>query len=133
MWIPAYFRTIKRCRVIEALKDRAVLPDNSVLLTFDDGYIDSYTVAFPILEEFGFQDLFFIPGKTFTMHHLLDVNKIHYVLASADIGKLMVDVKEKMDYYRGQEFNYPSADELWNQYAKERNNRVPEWVPESIT
>lgn len=104
-------------QVIDAIKGKKGLPERAVLLTFDDGYIDNYTFAFPILEEFGFQGSFFIPGKTFTTHQLLDVNKIHYILASADIKKLVVDVKEKMDYYRGQEFDYPSTEELWNQYA----------------
>lgn len=104
-------------QVIEAVKDGTSLPDNAVLLTFDDGYIDNYTFAFPVLEEFGFQGSFFIPGKTFTTHQLLDVNKIHYILASADIKELVVDVKEKMDYYRGREYDYPPTEELWNQYA----------------
>ncbi|WP_303726344.1 polysaccharide deacetylase family protein [Anaerovibrio lipolyticus] len=106
-------------QVIEAVQGDTVLPENAVLLTFDDGYVDNYTFAFPVLEEFGFQGSFFIPGKTFTTHQLLDVNKIHYILASADIAKLVVDVKEKMDYYRGQEFDYPSTQELWDKYAIE--------------
>ncbi|PWT25607.1 polysaccharide deacetylase, partial [Butyrivibrio fibrisolvens] len=38
-------------------------------------------------------------------------------LASADSAKLVVDVKQKMDYYRGREFDYPDTEELWNQYA----------------
>lgn len=105
-------------QVIESVKDGVPLPDNALLLTFDDGYIDNYTVAFPILEEFGFQGAFFIPGKTFTTHQLLDVNKIHYILASADIKKLVIDVKERMNYYRGgQEYDYPATEELWNRYA----------------
>lgn len=94
------------------------LPDNALLLTFDDGYIDNYTYAFPLLEEFGFQGSFFIPGKTFSMHQLLDVNKIHYILASADINGLIKDVFERMDYYRGgDEYNYASNDELFSEYA----------------
>ncbi|WP_027204498.1 polysaccharide deacetylase family protein [Butyrivibrio fibrisolvens] len=104
-------------QVIDAVKGNSTLPDNAILLTFDDGYIDNFTYAYPILEEFGFQGSFFIPGKTFTTHQLLDVNKIHYILASADIAKLVVDVKQKMDYYRGREFDYPDTVELWNQYA----------------
>lgn len=106
-------------QVIEATKGGAPLPDNAVLLTFDDGYIDNYTFAFPVLEEFGFQGSFFIPGKTFTTHQLLDVNKIHYILASADIKELVVDVKEKMNYYRGREYDYPPTEELWSQHAAE--------------
>lgn len=113
------FNVVPMEQVIEAVKGGTLLPENALLLTFDDGYIDNYTVALPLLEEFGFQGSFFIPGKTFTTHHLLDVNKIHYILASADIKKLVVDVKEKMDYYRGREYDYPSTEELWNQYASD--------------
>lgn len=94
------------------------IPDNSVLLTFDDGYVDNYTFAFPVLEEAGVQGAFFIPGKTFATHQLLDVNKIHYILASADIWKLLSDVFERMDFYRGTEFCYPKNDELFVEYAK---------------
>ena len=111
------FTVVKMEQVIDAVKGNDTLPKNAVLLTFDDGYIDNFTFAYPLLQEFGFQGSFFMPAKTFTTHQLLDVNKIHYILASADIKKLVSDVKDKMDYYRGQEFDYPSTEELWNQYA----------------
>ena len=111
------FNVVHMEQVIEALKGDSKLPENALLLTFDDGYVDNFIFALPLLEEFGFQGSFFIPGKTFTEHQLLDVNKIHYILASADIKKLVVDVKEKMDYYRGAEYDYPSTEELWTQYA----------------
>lgn len=66
------------------------LPEKALLLTFDDGYIDNYTYALPLLEEFGFQGSFFIPRKTFVTHQLLDVNKIHYILASASNAEALV-------------------------------------------
>lgn len=111
------FKVVRMEEVIEAIKKEHPLPEKAILLTFDDGYIDNYTFGLPLLEEFGFQGSFFIPGKTFTTHQLLDVNKIHYILASADINKLVLDVKEKLDYYRGNEYDYPATEELWNQYA----------------
>lgn len=111
------FNVVRMEQVINAVKDGKSLSENALLLTFDDGYIDNFTYAFPLLEEYGFQGSFFIHGKTFTTHQLLDVNKIHYFLASADIKKLVVDIKEKMDYYRGKEYDYSSTEELWNQYA----------------
>jgi peptidoglycan/xylan/chitin deacetylase (PgdA/CDA1 family) len=36
------------------------LPDKPVILTFDDGYVDNYENAFPVLQEFGFTGTFFI-------------------------------------------------------------------------
>lgn len=111
------FNVVTMEEVIDAVEGKSDLPDRALLLTFDDGYVDNYTFALPVLEEYGVQGSFFIPGKTFTTHQLLDVNKIHYILASADIRQLVEDVKEKMEFYRGQEFDYPSTDELWNQYA----------------
>lgn len=87
------FNIVTMEQVIESIQtgESYRLPDNALLLTFDDGYIDNYTVAYPILEEYGLQGSFFIPGKTFATHQLLDVNKIHYILASADIYKLVED------------------------------------------
>lgn len=111
------FNVVRMEQVIEAVNGGTTLPDKAMLLTFDDGYSDNFTYAFPLLEKFALQGSFFIPGKTFATHQLLDVNKIHYILASANIKKLVTDVKDKMDFYRGGEFDYPSTEELWNTYA----------------
>lgn len=90
------FNVVTMEQVLESIQgDIQRLPENALLLTFDDGYVDNYTVAYPILEEYGLQGSFFIPGKTFATHQLLDVNKIHYILASADIYKLVEDLKNR--------------------------------------
>ena len=111
------YNVVRMEDIISCILDGKDLPEKALLLTFDDGYVDNYTYVFPILEEFGFQGSFFIPGKTFTEHKLLDVNKIHYILASADIDLLVTDVIEMIDYYRENGYNHPSSKELWNQYA----------------
>lgn len=36
---------------------------NTVMLTFDDGYEDNYTQAFPLLKKYGFHGNFFVVGK----------------------------------------------------------------------
>lgn len=110
------FSVVTMEQVLDSLGG-GILPDNALLLTFDDGYIDNYTYAFPILEENHMQGSFFIPGKTFAEHKLLDVNKIHYTLAAASIDALYRDLLDKMDRYRGQEFDFPSSRELIEQYA----------------
>ena len=111
------FNVVTMEQVIDAVQGKSELPERALLLTFDDGYIDNYTFALPVLEEYGVQGSFFIPGKTFTTHQLLDVNKIHYILASADVVKLSEDVIKEMDFYRGREFDYAPTDELFNEFA----------------
>lgn len=36
------------------------LPEKPILLTFDDGYADAYTTAFPVLQRYGFQATFYV-------------------------------------------------------------------------
>ena len=36
------------------------LPEKPIILTFDDGYRDAYTVVFPLLQEYGFVGTFFV-------------------------------------------------------------------------
>ncbi|MCZ7667599.1 MAG: polysaccharide deacetylase family protein [Chloroflexi bacterium] len=43
-----------------AITAKTDLPDKPVILTFDDGYLDNYENAFPVLQEFGFPGTFFI-------------------------------------------------------------------------
>ena len=46
--------------VNQALRWGTPLPANPVVLTFDDGYRDAFTQAFPVLEEFGYTATFFV-------------------------------------------------------------------------
>lgn len=114
------FNVITMQQAIEAWNDEnASLPDNPMLLTFDDGYIDNYTVAMPILKQFGMQGSFFIPGKPFTENVLLDVNKIHFILAaSGNIKELKSDVLSVLATLRAEGHDIASDDELYERYAK---------------
>jgi len=44
----------------QALAEKAPIPDKPILFTFDDGYSDNYTEAWPILRQNGFKATFFI-------------------------------------------------------------------------
>lgn len=93
------------------------LSDKSVLLTFDDGYIDHYMNVFPILDKYGISGVFSMPGKIIREKKVLDVNKIHFVLASANIIEIKDKLMKRMNYYRGIEFSYPSNEELYKKLA----------------
>lgn len=54
------YTTIRLDDLLLHLTQGALLPDKPVLLTFDDGYRDNYTNAFPLLKERGMTATFFI-------------------------------------------------------------------------
>lgn len=54
------FTTIDLYELSLAITGKRSLPPKPVILTFDDGYLDQYTNAFPMLQEFGFTGTFFI-------------------------------------------------------------------------
>ena len=65
---PIDFYTLSR-----AITNHEQLPPKPVLLTFDDGYLDNYENAYPILREFGFTATFFIPTE------FIDTNRAGYM------------------------------------------------------
>jgi peptidoglycan/xylan/chitin deacetylase (PgdA/CDA1 family) len=54
------YETISLRQLYDALTFGEALPARPVVLTFDDGYIDHYEHAFPILQEYDFTGTFFI-------------------------------------------------------------------------
>jgi peptidoglycan/xylan/chitin deacetylase (PgdA/CDA1 family) len=106
-------------QVSEYIYAKQSLPDNSLLLTFDDGYIDHYLNVFPVLMENNISGLFSVPGKVLAERKPLSVNKIHYILAVAGEQKqeLLMRVFRLLDHYRGTEFDYPANQDLYLKLA----------------
>lgn len=48
---------------------RRTMPDNPVLVTFDDGYANNYETAFPILKEIGMKGNIFLVYETMERHN----------------------------------------------------------------
>ena len=48
------YHTITPHELYMAFTDGGDLPTNPVLITFDDGYADNYTYAYPLLKKYGF-------------------------------------------------------------------------------
>ncbi|HET7377594.1 MAG TPA: polysaccharide deacetylase family protein [Anaerolineae bacterium] len=67
------YHTVTLSAVYEYLQNGQALPANPIVLTFDDGYLDNYLFAFPILKKYGFSGTFFIlsgPIDTGNPHYL---------------------------------------------------------------
>ena len=54
------FNVVPLQNIVDAMRYGAKLPQNTVALTFDDGYKDNYTVAYPILKKHDFPATLFI-------------------------------------------------------------------------
>jgi peptidoglycan/xylan/chitin deacetylase (PgdA/CDA1 family) len=54
------YHTVSLLDLLEYLQGGQALPARPIILTFDDGYDDNYTYAYPILRRYGLQGTFFI-------------------------------------------------------------------------
>jgi peptidoglycan/xylan/chitin deacetylase (PgdA/CDA1 family) len=91
------YNIIRTEDLIESIYAGKKLPKNSVLLTFDDAYSDHYLNVFPILDYHKLQGSFYTPVRTITENKVLDVNKIHFILASTSIQEILNCIKENLD------------------------------------
>jgi peptidoglycan/xylan/chitin deacetylase (PgdA/CDA1 family) len=65
------YKTVTLEELYEHLQSKTKFPDNCVAITFDDGYVDNYTNAFPVLKQYGFTaTIFMIAGKINTDSYL---------------------------------------------------------------
>jgi len=72
------------------LMSGAKLPPRAALLTFDDGYRDHYETVFPLLREHGIKGVFAPVVDACAKGRVLDVNKIHFILASVPNANTLV-------------------------------------------
>lgn len=100
LYLKKHYNFVTVEQVAAAYKGEEKLPEKAVLLTFDDGYIDHFTQVFPFLMNEKIQGAFYPPVKTITEHTILDVNKIHFILASVDdISVLIEETKKQLALY----------------------------------
>ena len=107
-------------QVIDAFENNAALPEHSVLLTFDDAYIDHFTYVFPILKKENIYGAFYPPVKAIVEHLVLDVNKIHFILASSDndskMNSLLKEIRLLLETFQ-EEYKLKSYDEYFQKLA----------------
>jgi len=79
-----YFK--KNCNILsqddflEILEKKKIPNKPSIILTFDDGYIDHYNHAYPYLSKYKLSGIFYPPVNSTKATIILDVNKIHFIL-----------------------------------------------------
>lgn len=95
-YLKKHYHFITMEMLIDSIDNKKSLPKKSILLTFDDAYLDHFTQVFPILIKNNIQGSFFPPVKVITEHTVLDVNKIHFILASCENKQLIISCIYKL-------------------------------------
>lgn len=99
------YQVITMEQAVDSLYRKAELPEKAMLLTFDDGYADHYEYVYPLLKQMNMQGSFFIPSSVVRDKKVLDVNKVHYILAVSEITRLIEEVFAVLDKYRKKGYN----------------------------
>jgi peptidoglycan/xylan/chitin deacetylase (PgdA/CDA1 family) len=117
-YLNKHYHFITMEMLIDSIDNNSPLPPKSVLLTFDDAYSDHFTYVFPLLNKYKIQGSFFPPVKAITEHTILDVNKIHFILAAeTDKSKIISEIKGELDKHR-KDYDLQSDSFYYDKLAK---------------
>lgn len=113
-YLRRYYTVVTMETVLAALGGEEALPRNAAVLTFDDGYADHHDVVLPLLMDAGFQGSFFVPAAPVISRRVLDVNKLHFVLAvSPDVKRVVAEMERGIR--DESDADLPTCDELRDQ------------------
>jgi peptidoglycan/xylan/chitin deacetylase (PgdA/CDA1 family) len=115
-------------QVIAALRGGEALPRNACLLTFDDGLLDHYVTVFPRLVERGIVGSFYPSAAPVEEHRVMDVHKIHFILAAAPEPSQLAGEILALLRQHGTVDDLPSDEELYRRYGVPGRYDPPEVV-----
>jgi len=79
------------------------LPPNSVAITFDDGYLDNYVRALPILKRHDAKAIFFLPTACIAERRVYWWDRVAYIVKLSPLDTI------ELEYRLGSRFRSPTA------------------------
>ena len=95
-YILRHYNVVSFGQVIDAAHGGEPLPSRPALLTFDDGLKDHFEHVFPALRRHGIAGAFFPPSSVVLERRMLDINKVHFVLASVPDKTKLITILEEL-------------------------------------
>lgn len=115
-YVERHYKVVALADVVAAAGGGRPLPQHPLLLSFDDGYADHYRHVLPALRRRKLTGVFFPPACAVLDRNMLDVNKIHFLLAAtADHAALVTYIDDATEAARG-EFALSPLAEYRRQY-----------------
>src|SRR5260221_9304278 len=77
------YTTITIEMLLKAIKEGTNLPPRPLIISFDDGNLDNYTNAFPIMQKYGFTGVLYIVGNYMGADNYLNADQIKEMAAAS--------------------------------------------------
>jgi peptidoglycan/xylan/chitin deacetylase (PgdA/CDA1 family) len=87
-WLKRKFRILSEEELIHILLTKKFPGATCVLITFDDGYRDNYTLAYPVLKELNVPAIFFVPTSIINTRQLGWWDIIAYFIKNTPKGRI---------------------------------------------
>lgn len=91
IWLKENTEILTESEAIDYIYNRRLLVAPSTLITFDDAYIDNYTIAFPIIKRLGIPAIFFVATKLINERTMGWWDIIAYILKQTSIQQANSD------------------------------------------
>ncbi|MDG2303918.1 MAG: polysaccharide deacetylase family protein [Candidatus Binatia bacterium] len=87
-YLARHYNVISLDEMVTRLIEGKPLPPKAVALTFDDGYLDNYTQAFPILEQHGLNATFYVTTNCIDNEEILWTGLLRFVVFTTEVPVL---------------------------------------------
>ena len=114
-YIKENYNVISLQQYVQSCNTGKRLPDNSIIITIDDGYKSNYTLAYPVIKEFDIPATIFLTTDFIDSKNFLWVDRLEYAINKTDQNELQF-------LMGGKEYNFSLKDRrdklLCNEFIK---------------
>ncbi len=93
-YLKAHYRIISLEEAIDGLQGLKPLPAYAVVITFDDGYLNNYEHAWPILRRYQVPATFFVTTSFISSRELLWLDELEYAIHASSQRAITTDLGE---------------------------------------
>lgn len=97
-WLARHFRFLSMDELVEHIHQKKPVPANSVVLTLDDGYVDNYTNALPVLERHRVPATIYLVTDSIETGELPWPQRLAWVLARTQRNTLELDLPDRVSF-----------------------------------
>ncbi|MBM4243790.1 MAG: hypothetical protein FJ148_08240 [Deltaproteobacteria bacterium] len=95
-YLKQHYNVLSLDQMVEHLSSGTAMPPKAVALTFDDGYLDNYTQAFPILQRHGLNATFYVTTNCIDNREILWTGLLRFCVFTTTVPVL--ETREPMAF-----------------------------------